>query len=83
MGVGKVNCDNNINAALCQQFEIKTYPTLILLQDSIYLKYKGSRNFKDLESFVTSVKNNSEGEKISIRHTGVDLYLLPASRFIS
>jgi thioredoxin domain-containing protein 5 len=47
----KVDC--TVEKKTCQRYEVRGYPTLILIADSIVLeKYSGSRAFDDLVQFV-------------------------------
>ena len=60
MSVGKVDCTDEDNYELCVQFDVKGYPTLILVKDDMVFKYKGARDYESLKSFYTSEYMKSE-----------------------
>ena len=57
--VGKVDCTDEDNFELCVQFGVKGYPTLILLSQDRYYKYKGPRDYEPLLEFATGGYKNS------------------------
>ena len=54
--IGKLDCTQA--QALCQENEVKGYPTLAFFKDGQKVEtYKGARNLKDLKDFVQSMKD--------------------------
>ena len=52
LNIGKVDCTDDVNIELCVQFKVNGYPTLILLHEDKYYKYKGPRDYKSLTNFA-------------------------------
>ena len=48
----KVDCTIEKNGILCAQFNVKGYPTLILLKEDKYYQFKGARNYQMLTDFA-------------------------------
>ena len=68
----KVDCTIEKNGVLCAQFNVKGYPTLILLKEDKYYQFKGARNYQMLTDFavhrghVFAEKQGSIPSKIDI-----------------
>uniref|UniRef100_T1JB49 Flavin-containing monooxygenase n=1 Tax=Strigamia maritima TaxID=126957 RepID=T1JB49_STRMM len=57
--IGKIDCMSN--RAICTEFEIQGYPTLLWMQDGkVVEKYQGPRNHDDLKKYVDTMKAKSE-----------------------
>ena len=54
LNIAKVDCTDDSNTELCVQFKINGYPTLLLLKDDKYYKYKGPRDYDSLVHFALS-----------------------------
>ena len=57
LNVAKVDCTSELGKGLCQEYEIRGYPTLIYFSshpehNNKYYKYKGMRSQEDLEKFA-------------------------------
>lgn len=52
MNVGKVDCTEEDNQELCVQFNIKGYPTVVLLKDDTFYKFGGRRDYGKLVEFA-------------------------------
>lgn len=50
--MAKVDCTHEPNQEVCAQFNVRGFPTLILLKDDKYFKHKGPRDFDSLENFA-------------------------------
>ena len=50
--MGKVDCTNEDNYELCIQFNVKGYPTLILLNQDRFYKHRGPREYQSLLEFA-------------------------------
>ena len=48
----KVDCTSNEGRDLCMQFRVKAYPTIMLLRDNKFYKYKGNRSLESFRWFV-------------------------------
>ena len=60
VNVVRVDCtDGKENQELCRQFNIKGFPTLLLLADDKYHKYKGQRDISSLKLFAQEGYKNS------------------------
>jgi len=59
--IGKVDCTQH--RTLCNEFDVKGYPTLLWLKNGKSVeKYQGSRSLEDLKSFVDRMKGSSKEE---------------------
>ena len=47
---GTIDCTININ--ICQQFNIRSYPTTVLFNNSIPHNYNGQHSAQDLTDFI-------------------------------
>ena len=52
LNIGKVDCTDDVNMELCVQFKVNGYPTLLLLHEDKFYKYKGSRDYDSLINFA-------------------------------
>mmetsp|Transcript_10564 Transcript_10564/g.7445 ORF Transcript_10564/g.7445 Transcript_10564/m.7445 type:complete len:141 (-) Transcript_10564:80-502(-) len=52
LNVGHVDCTEN--KALCKEFEVKGYPTLLYFSGDQMTKFKGKRNLESLTEFAQS-----------------------------
>lgn len=61
----KVDCTEN--SATCPKYDVRSYPTLILLQDGkVKAQYTGKRDLIDLIQFVTSTLNEQPQAQASV-----------------
>jgi len=59
ISIAKVDCTQH--RALCTDFEVKGYPTLLWFKDGKKVqKYQGSRSHEDLKAFLESMKNTDK-----------------------
>lgn len=59
--IAKVDCTQH--RTLCNEFEVKGYPTLLWIKDGKSVeKYQGSRTLEDLKSFVERMKGNAKSD---------------------
>ncbi|KAL0274509.1 UNVERIFIED_CONTAM: hypothetical protein PYX00_002608 [Menopon gallinae] len=59
VGIGKVDC--TVHKSVCNNLEIKVYPTLLWIQDGkVVEKYQGQRTESELKSFVNKMLGNQE-----------------------
>ena len=69
--VGKVDC--TVHSDTCSRFDIKGYPTLILLSGDSFYKYKGARDVTSLASFPATYKDaDIETGKIAKKLEGME-----------
>ena len=47
-----VDCTAEDSRDLCMQFKVSAYPTIVLLKDNRYYKYRGNREYESLKWFV-------------------------------
>lgn len=52
LNIAKVDCTDDQNMELCVQFKISGYPTLLLLHEDRYYKYRGPRDYESLIEFA-------------------------------
>ena len=52
LNIAKVDCTDDLNLELCVQFKINGYPSLLLLHEDRYYKYKGPRDYDSLINFA-------------------------------
>lgn len=58
VSIGKVDCTQFRN--LCNEFEVKGYPTLLWIKDGKKVeKYQGSRTHEDLKAFIERMRNGN------------------------
>lgn len=66
VSIAKIDC--TLYRSICQDFEVKSYPTLLWIEDGKKIeKYSGSRSLKDLDAYVKKmfggvVKKTEENE---------------------
>ena len=53
INVAKVDCTSEESAAICGQFEIRGYPSLILLDKDQFYKFRGPRSFDTLSKWMS------------------------------
>lgn len=59
VAIAKVDCTQH--RSVCNQFEIKGYPTLLWIEDGKKIeKYQGQRTHEELKSFVSKMMGNTE-----------------------
>ena len=61
VSVAKVDCTQH--RTLCNDFDIKGYPTLLWIHDGKKVeKYQGSRSHEDLKAFIEKMKGTGDNE---------------------
>ena len=63
MTVAQVDCSLHANHLICLQFHVRAYPTILLLRDDQYFKFRGKRSMKAFLEFV-----DEEGYLLSDDH---------------
>lgn len=62
VSISKIDCTEH--RAVCQDFEVKGYPTLLWIEDGKKVeKYSGSRTHEDLKEFVSRMMGAATGAK--------------------
>lgn len=63
MTVAQVDCSLHANHLICLQFHVRAYPTIMLLRDDQYFKFRGKRSMQAFYEFV-----DEEGYLLSDDH---------------
>ena len=78
LNVGKVDCTSDQGRALCQEYEVRGYPTLMYFptkddENGRYYKYAGPRTVEAIEKFAfTNAFMEAEVELIPKRVEGIE-----------
>lgn len=63
VNVAKVDCTNETSRPLCEQFEIRGYPSLYFLKDGRYYKYQYQRTLEYLSEFAMGTYSETTSEE--------------------
>ena len=86
INIAKVDCTDPASKILCEQFEIRGYPTLKLLKDDQFYNYRGPRALQELRDFMfdgyITAAEEHQGE-LPKRLVGMDKLKKQASDLVS
>jgi hypothetical protein len=85
LNVGRVDCADSDNSGICSAYEIEGYPTLILIKEGMFYKYRGERSVEALEKFALDggYKKAHQFDEIPRKVEGFELYMKSFNRFLN
>ena len=81
INVAVIDCDQNELSGICTMFDVGGYPTILMLKDRHFYKYKGERTVEAFKAFVDEGYLQAEKEPMPRKLEGFDLYMKQFQKF--
>ena len=66
INVAKIDCTADESSAICGQFEIRGYPSLIMLEKNKFYKFRGPRSFETLSKWMSDGEYRTNTEEANM-----------------